>query len=82
MNTFLRARAILVCVGLVVLCLQRSPLHAADRAQHMDPNREVMEWRDTGIGAPAPSGSHTWDKTTLSVTGAGAGLNVRLIFDS
>jgi len=34
------------------------------------------EWKDVGVGEPRPVGSHAWDKQTLKVTGAGAGLNI------
>ncbi len=36
-----------------------------------------FSWKDAGIGAPPAGGTHTWDKTTLTVTGAGAGLNAK-----
>ncbi len=34
-------------------------------------------WRDVGVGAPVPAGRHTWDGKTLTVTGAGLGLDVQ-----
>jgi hypothetical protein len=37
----------------------------------------VGEWKDVPIGQPDSAGSHTWDKKTLRVTGAGAGLNIK-----
>ena len=39
--------------------------------------QSASEWHDTSIGAPAAAGSHTWDNNTLTVTGAGVGLNVK-----
>jgi hypothetical protein len=35
----------------------------------------AWSWKDAGIGTPPPGGAHTWDKATLTVTGAGLGLN-------
>ena len=35
------------------------------------------EWKDARVGEPYPAGSHTWDRKTLRVTGAGAGLNIK-----
>src|ERR1035438_2714162 len=34
-------------------------------------------WQTADLGAPATPGSHTWRQGTLTVTGAGAGLNVK-----
>jgi len=34
-------------------------------------------WKAAGVGATAPAGGYTWDKTLLTVTGAGAGVNVK-----
>jgi len=34
-------------------------------------------WQDAGVGGSTTAGTHTWDGTTLTVTGAGAGLNVK-----
>lgn len=38
----------------------------------------VYQWHDATVGATAqPGGSHTWDTKTLTVTGAGAGLDLK-----
>lgn len=34
-----------------------------------------FDWKDAGIGSPIPTGSHTWEDNTLTLTGGGAGLN-------
>jgi len=36
----------------------------------------VYTWTAAAIGTPALAGNHTWAKDSLTVTGAGAGLNV------
>lgn len=37
----------------------------------------AYEWKDAGIGTPPIAGSYNWEKKTLTVTGTGAGLNIK-----
>ncbi|MCU0873179.1 MAG: hypothetical protein MUE50_12640 [Pirellulaceae bacterium] len=37
----------------------------------------AFAWQGSDIGGGQPTGSHTWDGQTLTVSGAGAGLNVK-----
>jgi len=39
--------------------------------------RAADAWQGAGIGTPCPTGSDTWDGTTMQITGAGEGLNVK-----
>ena len=37
----------------------------------------AFAWKGSDLGGGQPTGSHTWDGRTLTVTGAGVGLNVK-----
>lgn len=36
-----------------------------------------LEWKDAGVGSPQQAGRHTWDRKTLTLSGTGAGLDVK-----
>jgi hypothetical protein len=37
----------------------------------------ASQWNDIGIGNPRTAGSHSWSESTLSLAGAGVGLNIK-----
>lgn len=66
-------RARLFAVGALLLLLHTS---CATRAA--SPAKAPADpWQDAALGAPAAPGRHTWDGQTLTLTGGGAGLNVK-----
>ena len=55
-------------IALVLALIVRAPVAGSEAAS---------AWQGSDIGGGQSTGSHTWNGRTLTVTGAGAGLNVK-----
>lgn len=64
MTMFWHARTVVLLLATCLACMPDAESQAA------------YAWQDVGIGNPALTGNHTWDKQSLTITGTGAGLNV------
>jgi hypothetical protein len=83
-------RAKFCCLGLpivavgVVLVLEKSrveqpppPAQTSTSPKKLQAPLDASQWNSAHIGTPHPAGSHNWDGATLSLTGGGAGLNIK-----